>query len=235
MSPSTPSSASIRHIWWRDVPYSPAERLWDAVVHAIGIAVTVIAGGTLLVVATAITAPEFAPAIALYVGALATVFVVSLIFNMTRVDSIKRLFARLDQAAIFLLIAGTYTPILSVLTGTPIGNTHAGCGLGRCPHWGCAQADRPASLRPACAAPLPGHRLERHYCFQDPKRGAASKHALAATRRRHGLLFRDHFSRVGAPAVSQRHVALLRRVGRQPSPLGSAGLHGPAETVVRAE
>jgi hemolysin III len=123
MYPSTPSSASIRHIWWRDVPYSPAERLWDAVVHAIGIAVTVIAGGTLLVVATAITAPEFAPAIALYVGALATVFVVSLIFNMTRVDSIKRLFARLDQAAIFLLIAGTYTPILSVLTGTPIGNT----------------------------------------------------------------------------------------------------------------
>jgi hemolysin III len=105
------------------VPYSPTERLWDAVVHVVGIAVTVIAGGTLLVVATAITAPEFAPAIALHVGALATVFVISLIFNMTQVDSIKRLFARLDQAAIFLLIAGTYTPILSVLAGTPIGNT----------------------------------------------------------------------------------------------------------------
>lgn len=118
------NSASSHHIWWRrDVPYSRAERLWDAVVHAIGIAVTTLAGGTLLVVAAVTTAPEFAPAIALYVAALATVFVVSLIFNMTLVDSTKRLFARLDQAAIFLLIAGTYTPILALLAGTPAGDT----------------------------------------------------------------------------------------------------------------
>lgn len=33
----------------------------------------------------------------------------------------KRLLARFDQAAIFLLIAGTYTPILAALSGTPIG------------------------------------------------------------------------------------------------------------------
>ena len=117
-------TASSRHIWWRrEAPYTPAERLWDAIVHAVGIVVTIVAGGTLLVVAAVATAPEYVPAIALYVSALAAVFVVSLVFNMTLVDSTKKLFARLDQAAIFLLIAGTYTPVLSVLAGTPAGDT----------------------------------------------------------------------------------------------------------------
>lgn len=123
MLSSTTEFASPTRTWWRrHKPYSPAERLWDAIVHGIGIAVTFIAGGTLLALAAAVTAPEYVPAIALYVTALGTVFVVSLIFNWTLVDSTKRLFARLDQAAIFLLIAGTYTPVLAMLSGTPTGN-----------------------------------------------------------------------------------------------------------------
>lgn len=122
MSTSLKSSADPSVWWKRAAPYSRTELFWDAVVHGVGIAIAVLAGGALLTVAAVSTASEFAPAIALYVIALVTVFVVSLVFNMALVDSTKKLFARLDQAAIFLLIAGTYTPILSILAGTPVGD-----------------------------------------------------------------------------------------------------------------
>src|SRR5690606_9734915 len=40
-------------------------------------------------------------------------------FNLWPVSPIKRWLARLDQAAIFLFIAGTYTPFLAALGETP--------------------------------------------------------------------------------------------------------------------
>ena len=43
---------------------------------------------------------------------------VSLAFNVAPVSGFKKLMARLDQAAIFLFIAGTYTPFLAILGGT---------------------------------------------------------------------------------------------------------------------
>jgi hemolysin III len=122
MSTSFKSSTGPSVWWKRAAPYSRTELFWDAVVHFVGIVVALLAGGALLTVAAVSAASEFAPAIALYVIALVTVFVVSLVFNLALVDSTKKLFARLDQAAIFLLIAGTYTPILSILAGTPLGD-----------------------------------------------------------------------------------------------------------------
>lgn len=124
MNNSPSEYTAVPRVWWkRAKPYTRAERFWDAAIHGIGIAIALLAGGALLLLVTLRTATEFAPAVALYVAALLTVFVVSLIFNMTLVDSTKKLFARLDQAAIFLLIAGTYTPVLAILGGTPIGAT----------------------------------------------------------------------------------------------------------------
>jgi hemolysin III len=111
-----------RHIWWRrPKPYSRIEILCDIVVHCLGIVVAILAGGTLLTVAAFRTAPEQSPAIAIYVGSLLALFLASLAFNIAPIAPIKRFLARLDQAAIFLLIAGTYTPVLAMLSGTPIG------------------------------------------------------------------------------------------------------------------
>jgi hemolysin III len=59
--------------------------------------------------------------LAVYVGSLVVVLAVSLAFNLAPVTPLKRFLARLDQAAIFLLIAGTYTPLLSMLAGTTTG------------------------------------------------------------------------------------------------------------------
>lgn len=102
-------------------PYSKAELVVDAAVHILGLVVAVAAGSTLLVFALLHTAPEAVPALSVYVMTLVVVLGVSLAFNIWPVSPIKHHLARLDQAAIFLFIAGSYTPFLAVLGGTSAG------------------------------------------------------------------------------------------------------------------
>lgn len=110
-----------RHIWWcRSKPYSRVEIICDAIVHSVGLAVAIVLGG-LLVINGWSRVPAYAPAISLYVGSLVTLLSISLAFNMAPIAPIKQFLARLDQAAIFLLIAGTYTPVLSTLSATTLG------------------------------------------------------------------------------------------------------------------
>ena len=109
--------------WWhRGVPYTQRELFWDGVVHALGLLIAIVAGSALLAIAATTTAPEEAPAVAVYVASLIAVLTISLAFNLAPVTAVKRFLARLDQAAIFLLIAGTYTPVLALLSGTAAGN-----------------------------------------------------------------------------------------------------------------
>ena len=61
--------------------------------------------------------PEL-PAIIVYLVMLLLVLGVSLAFNLAPISRFKKVMARLDQAAIFLFIAGTYTPFLAILAGT---------------------------------------------------------------------------------------------------------------------
>lgn len=98
---------------------SPAELVADGIVHAVGILVAVALGSVLLVFAALQTAPETVPELALYVASLLTVLGISLAFNLWPDSPVKQWLARLDQAAIFLFIAGTYTPFLAVLGETP--------------------------------------------------------------------------------------------------------------------
>lgn len=109
--------------WWsrEQRPYTRAELVVDGVVHVLGLIVAVAAGSILLAFAILETAPEAAPALVVYVGSLVAVLGVSLAYNMWPVSPIKKLLARFDQAAIFLFIAGTYTPFLAVLGGTTAG------------------------------------------------------------------------------------------------------------------
>lgn len=113
------SASEIRTWWHRGRPYSVAELVADGIVHGIGLAVAIAAGTALLVLAAVYTAPREVPAIAIYVGSLIVVLSVSLAFNLAPISRIKMFLARLDQAAIFLLIAGTYTPFLAIMGGTP--------------------------------------------------------------------------------------------------------------------
>lgn len=109
--------------WWsrEQRPYTTAEMVVDGIVHVLGLIVAIAAGSVLLAFAILQTAPEAAPALVVYVGSLVAVLGVSLAYNMWPVSPIKMWLARLDQAAIFLFIAGTYTPFLAVLGGTTSG------------------------------------------------------------------------------------------------------------------
>lgn len=109
--------------WWtKGSPFTLAELIADGVVHGIGLLVTIAFGSVLLAFAALQTAPEQLPALAVYVGSLLVLLSVSLAFNLVPISPIKQTLARFDQAAIFLFIAGTYTPFLAIMGGTPTGN-----------------------------------------------------------------------------------------------------------------
>lgn len=102
-------------------PYSTAELVVDAAVHILGLIVAVAAGSVLLALALLHTAPEEFPALIVYVSTLVVVLGVSLAFNLWPDSAVKHYLARLDQAAIFLFIAGSYTPFLAALGGSSAG------------------------------------------------------------------------------------------------------------------
>ncbi|HEV7291694.1 MAG TPA: hemolysin III family protein [Devosia sp.] len=109
--------------WWsrEQRPYTFAEKVADSIVHLLGLTGAAAAGAILLTLATTQTAPEAVPALSVYVGTLLAVLGISFAYNLWPVSPVKRWLARFDQAAIFLFIAGSYTPFLAVIGGTPAG------------------------------------------------------------------------------------------------------------------
>jgi hemolysin III len=98
--------------------YSPAERKADAAIHALGLTFG-LAACVLLAVAAWRSRADLALLIALasYVAGAWSMLGCSALYNLTREGPRKRLFRRLDHAAIFLMIAGTYTPFALVAIG----------------------------------------------------------------------------------------------------------------------
>jgi hemolysin III len=110
---------TVRSWWHPRRKFTLAELIADGVVHGIGIAFAISLGTVMIVFAAIGTARPELPAIIVYLTTLLTVLGVSLTFNLAPISGFKKLMARLDQAAIFLFIAGTYTPFLAVLGGSP--------------------------------------------------------------------------------------------------------------------
>lgn len=101
--------------WWhRGKPYTRLELIGDGAIHVVGLLVA-LGLGSILVVSSGLQA-----AVWVYVASLLLVLSISLAFNLAPVAPLKRALARFDQAAIFLLIAGTYTPLLALLGDTPV-------------------------------------------------------------------------------------------------------------------
>lgn len=100
--------------------YSRAEMIADGIVHAVGIVLAIAAGSTLLALAAFHAGPGEYIAAAFYVVSLLTVLSVSLAYNLWPVSPVKWILRRFDHAAIYLLIAATYTPFLAQLDGSPL-------------------------------------------------------------------------------------------------------------------
>lgn len=101
--------------------YSARERIADAVVHVLGVAASFCAATVLIVLAAPKAGALAIVSLAVYgLGLLAT-FGASAGYHLTARPSRKALLRRLDHAAIFLMIGGTYTPFALVSMGGTAG------------------------------------------------------------------------------------------------------------------
>jgi hemolysin III len=104
--------------------YERAEIIADGVVHAIGICLGLIGAVIIIALAVKMDPIDVAP-ILVYVIGLVTMLSLSAAYNMWPVTPAKWILRRFDHSAIYLLIAGTYTPFLAQMK-----NFMASAGLG---------------------------------------------------------------------------------------------------------
>jgi len=97
--------------------YSAREHFADAVMHVIGVVFAVAGTAALMTwAAMAVPADRLWPLIPYGLGLLAT-FALSAAYNLTLHTKIRAVLRRFDHAAIYLMIAGTYTPMALIGIG----------------------------------------------------------------------------------------------------------------------
>jgi hemolysin III len=100
--------------------YSRAEYLSDAAIHVLGIGFALVAGPILVALAALrIGDATTVTAVAVYAATLLAMLTCSALYNMIRRPAWSDRLRRLDQSAIYLKIAGTYTPFVVLFPGSP--------------------------------------------------------------------------------------------------------------------
>ena len=98
---------------------SPGEELANSVSHAVGFVGTLVAGPVLIASAIRHGGLGTIVGASIFVATALLLYLFSTLYHAVRGNRAKRVFQVLDHSAIFLLIAGTYTPFtLGVLRGT---------------------------------------------------------------------------------------------------------------------
>src|SRR4029450_6976661 len=92
--------------------YDRTEVIADGLVHALGLALG-LAGVLILLVQVSAQAPARITAALIYGAGPLTVLCLSAIYNLWPISPTKGVLRRFDHAAIYLLIASTYTPFLT--------------------------------------------------------------------------------------------------------------------------
>jgi hemolysin III len=109
---STSLHAAAEAMHWN---YDRAELIADGVVHIVGVCFGVIAA-TVLIVLTAVYATALdIVAVSVYVVGLLAMLVLSATYNLWPISRAKWVLRRFDHAAIYMLIAATYTPLIMEL------------------------------------------------------------------------------------------------------------------------
>lgn len=88
------------------------EWIADAVVHAIGLTLALIGGGWLIVYAQSHGDLRLTAGLTVYVAGLLAMLVCSTLYNVNTDRRLRAIFERLDLSAIYVMIAGTYTPFM---------------------------------------------------------------------------------------------------------------------------
>lgn len=114
--------------------YSFGEELANSVTHGVGAALSIAALVTLLVYSANYQDPWRAVGFSIYGAALFLLYLASTLYHSFSGPKIKSVFRLLDHSSIFLLIAGTYTPVTLIAMRGPWGWTLFGL------IWGLAAA-----------------------------------------------------------------------------------------------
>jgi len=103
--------------------YSPSEELANAITHGIGALLSVV-GLTLLVFYAKLQNDILRmSSFAIYGSSLVLLFLASTLYHAVNAPKTKRLLKLFDHCAIYLLIAGTYTPLMLLLLENTLGVT----------------------------------------------------------------------------------------------------------------
>lgn len=89
---------------------SPAEKTADLIVHVVGLTLAAVGGVVLAVLAAIYSGVGAVVATSAYALCLVAMLTASTVYNQTRPCAARPILRRLDEAAIFLMIAGSYTP-----------------------------------------------------------------------------------------------------------------------------
>jgi hemolysin III len=101
--------------------YTPREELANALTHGVGALLSVAGLAVLVTLASRHGDAWSVTATAIFGATLVLLYTVSTLYHSLRGEALKRLLRKFDHAAIFLLIAGTYTPFLIVNLRGPWG------------------------------------------------------------------------------------------------------------------
>ena len=194
--------------------YSRLERVADGSMHAIGLLGATCGGALLLVWASRVASPWEMTAIAIYAVTLIATFAASAFYHMTPWESLRPALRRIDHAAIYLKIAGTYTPLVVHDRQWPVRTLSLGVV------WLLAiigitlQALVLERARPHGPGALPDHGLDEHLLFwtswsQVPF-GFISRRRIALHRGRDFLTPPD-------AEIRNRHIAWLRHARPPPA------------------
>jgi len=104
-------------------PQSLGEEIANSVSHGVGLVASLVASPFLLVAAVQHRSAGNILGPSIFAGTMVLLYLTSTIYHALPGNRAKRLFQLLDQSAIFLLIAGTYTPFCVSLLGGPWGWT----------------------------------------------------------------------------------------------------------------
>ena len=100
------------------VPPTPGEEIANTISHGIGLALAIAATPILIAAAVRAGGVWSLVGASVFASAMLSLYFASTLYHALRHDRAKRFFRTLDHGAIFVLIAGTYTPFtLGVLRG----------------------------------------------------------------------------------------------------------------------
>ncbi len=101
--------------------YTIRERVADGCIHLIGVAASLVALIALLIIGVKSQTMLWVVSLTIYGLALVATFSCSAGYHLVVRPKLKEVLRRLDHAAIFLMIAGTYTPFILIKMQTPWG------------------------------------------------------------------------------------------------------------------